>query len=328
MWVQLIKVATLSTGALIALIVGVAASAAMVSNAAELSNTPTQYELPSATPSAVVSETPANHAGASGLIKECVSKYTALRADGDRASHGDRESTTAVCKAAIEQTGLNTAEFAEKYGLITLPTVPAPSPKTEHKDAGLYDAIKRCLVDWRNYAETTSAACAQALAASGLSADAFWKKFEEWAVQQAQDTEPTPTSTPTPKATPNDLRYQLITTCIKLHNALTSTSDPARVTAAYDACNKAIAATGLTAAEFWAKFAKELAPAKPSPTATPRPVTNPAEVAQLVARCLELYKGLTTTSDPKAVSDACKAAIQASSMTSADFWAKYRPATN
>jgi hypothetical protein len=397
MWAQLIKVATLGKGALV---VGIAASAAMVSNAAELPNTPSHNELPSPTAAATASPTapasspspfatpkvseapsasPKHTETAPGLVRECVSKYTALRADGDNASHGDRESTTAVCKAAIEQSGLTTAEFAAKYGLITLPTVPVASPKTETKDVGLSDAIKQCLADWRNYAETTSAACARALAASGLSPEDFWRKFEEWAAQQPQDSEtvtdvtalvkdcfakytakdpttleackkamaasglsgddfwnkfgrPTPPSATPPSATPksstSDATYQLIATCIKLHSALTSTSEPARVTAAYDACNKAIAATGLTATEFWAKFAKELASVKPSPTATPKPVTNTAEVSLLIARCLELYKGLTTTSDTKAVSDACKAAILASGMTSAEFAAKYLPATH
>src|SRR5256885_4436786 len=50
MWSHLIKLVSFSKGALI---VGVAASAAMVSNA-EFSNSPSHNELPSATPSAIV----------------------------------------------------------------------------------------------------------------------------------------------------------------------------------------------------------------------------------------------------------------------------------
>jgi hypothetical protein len=410
MWGHLIRIATMGKGALV---VGVAASAAMVSNAAEFSNTPSHHELPSATPSAIVSIAPAaptaktgvaetkpsekpklstnaeqqpkaNESGKpelSGVIKECFTKYAALRAAGDSASNGDRESTSAVCKTAIEQSGLSTSDFAAKYGFDKLPLPATTTPKTEPKTAtGLDGAIKQCLADWRSYAETTSASCAQALAASGLSAEDFWKKFEAWAVQQPDEAtttdvdalvkdcfakyaakDPTtldackkamaasglngddfwntygrptvPTTAPTtaPKSTTSDATYQLLVTCFKLHSALTSTSEPARVTAAYDACNKAIVATGLTTADFWAKYAKELAPAKtptPAPTATPKPVTNATEVSQLIAKCLDLYKSLSSTSDTKAVSDACKAAIIASGMTSADFWTKYHPGTN
>jgi hypothetical protein len=53
MWAQLFKVASMTKGALV---VGVAASAAVVSSAAEFSNTPSHNEVPSATPAAKVSE--------------------------------------------------------------------------------------------------------------------------------------------------------------------------------------------------------------------------------------------------------------------------------
>src|SRR4029077_18973463 len=148
MWSHLIKLVSLGKGALI---VGVAASAAMVSNA-EFSNAPSHNEEPSATPSAIVSDaptaTPAVESSTkpsekpvsttttteppkasesatpdlAGLAKECVTKYTALRAAGDTASPGDRESTSAVCKAAIEQSGLTSSEFAAKFGLTTTTT--------------------------------------------------------------------------------------------------------------------------------------------------------------------------------------------------------------
>jgi hypothetical protein len=56
-------------------------------------------------------------------------------------------------------------------------------------------------------------------------------------------------------------------------------------------------------------------------------VTSIAELAQLVAKCLDLYKAITSTGDTRAVSEACGAAIRASGMSSADFWAKFHPAT-
>jgi hypothetical protein len=472
MWSHLIKLVSLSKGALV---VGVAASAALVSNA-EFSNTPSHQELPSATPSAIVAqpsasskpnlsvtapkstEKPATPTASqqtstteiSVLIQDCLTKYGAIRAAGDNAPQADREATSAACKAAILASGMTSSEFALKFGLVTGPVAPTSTPKTEPKTAGLETAIQQCLTDWRNFNENNSAACAQALAASGLPADEFWKKFQDWADQQpaagdntttdvtalvkdcfdkytAHDPgvmdackramsasgltgddfwnkygRPTPPSTvnkPTasPKSTTNDETYALLSTCFKLHSALTSTTEPAQVNVIYDACNKAIAATGMTPTEFWTKFSKELAPAKPStttapkpattaetegliyacrkvqgaltsttpteqvnyasamcakaiaasglsatdfwarwpvikpitePTATPKPVTNTAEVAQLIAKCLDLYKDLSSTNDTKAVSDACKAAIQASGMSSSDFWTKYHPTTN
>jgi hypothetical protein len=403
MWGHLIKLLSLGKGALV---IGVAASAAMVSNA-EITNTPShQNNEPS--PSAIVSapptttrpanspsplaspkhsevpavqlpasSSPASPSTASGLVKECLAKLEALRAAGDSASNGERESAAAVCKVAVEQSGLTTKELAAKLGLTTSPT---SSPKTEHNTASLEAAIHQCLKDWRNYAETSSAACAQALAASGLSTEDFWKKFEAWAVEQPYDTDTTtdvdalvkecfakytakdpttletckkamavsglsgdafwdkygrptpPSSTPKPSTSPKSSwsqeTYQLVALCFRLHSAITSTSEKATIDAAYDACNKAIAATGMSATEFWTKFAKELASTKPSATPSPKPVTNPAEVEQLIAKCLDLYKQMTTTGDTKSVSDACKAAIIASGMSSADFWNKYHPTTS
>ena len=393
MWGHLIKLLSLGKGALV---IGVAASAAVVSNA-EVANTH-QYNEPTPVVSAAPassrpanspsplaspkhsevpavqqpsSTTPSQPSTASGLIKECLEKYAALRAAGDSASNGDRESTAAVCKKAIEQSGLSTKDFAAKYGFDKLPTATPKTPKTEDNSSSLEAAIKQCLKDWRNYAETSSAACAHALAASGLSPEDFWKKFEAWAVEQPYDTDsttdvealvkecfakyaakdpttletckkamaasglsgdafwdkygrPTPPSS-SPKPSTNTETYQLLALCFKLHSAITPTSEKATIDAAYAACNKAIAATGMTVNEFWTKFAKELAPTKPSATPSPKPVTNPAELEQLIAKCLELYKNLSSTNDTKAVSDACKAAIIASGMSSSDFWAKYHP---
>jgi len=400
MWGHLIKLLSLGKGALV---IGVAASAAMVSTA-EISNTPSHHNeepsatpivavIPSATPRVESSNKPTEKAKASeqpkstepgkpdvsGVVRECLEKYAALRAAGDSASNGDRESTAAVCKAAIEQSGLSTKDFAAKYGFDKLPYPTTTAPKTQPSTAGLEAAIQQCLKDWRSYAETSSAACAQALAVSGLSSEDFWKKFEAWAVEQpygdtttnvdalvkecfakytAKDPttletckkamaasglsgdafwdkygRPTPPSaTPKPSTSPksstSEETYKLMALCFKLHSALTSTSEKSTVDAAYDACNKAIAASGMSTADFWAKFAKELAPTKPSATPSPKPVTNAAEVEQLIAKCLELYKGLSVTNDTKAVSDACKAAIIASGMSSADFWAKYHPGSN
>jgi hypothetical protein len=359
MWSHLIKLVSLSKGALI---VGVAASAAMVSNA-EFSTAPSHNELPSATPSAIVSTAPTTASVVEpsvkpterpaktdpkpepksesktqdsatpsttleGLIKECVTKYTALRAAGDTASQGDRESTTAVCKAAIEQTGLTSAAFAAKYGLTTTTATSHPTtPTTTNGDLSpeALAMAKECVTKYTLHSADASATCIKAIQLSGLTSSAFAARFLNF-----RTTEPTPapkvTPLPSPTVKPVTAETEgLIYSCRLLQGALVSTSPAEQVNAASAACAKAIAASGLTSTAFWTKWA----PIKPTtaPSATPAPVSA-AELAQLVTKCLDLYKAMATTGDTHAASEACGAAIRASGMTSSDFWAKYHPATN
>jgi len=354
MWSHLIKLASLSKGALI---VGVAASAAMVSTA-EFSTAPSHNELPSATPSAIAStapttapatepvkptEQPANHepkaepkrqesaapaTTVEGLIKECVTKYTALRAAGDSASQGDRESTSSVCKAAIEQTGLTSAAFAAKYGLLTTTATEHPTtPTTTNGDLSpeALAMAKECVTKYTLHSADASATCIKAIQLSGLTSSAFAARFLNF-----RTTEPTPapklTPVPSPTVKPVTAETEgLIYSCRLLQGALVSTSPAEQVNAASAACAKAIAASGLTSTAFWAKWA----PIKPTtaPSATPAPVSA-AELAQLVTKCLDLYKAIAATGDTHAASEACRAAIVASGMTSSDFYAKYHPTTN
>jgi hypothetical protein len=127
----------------------------------------------------------------------------------------------------------------------------------------------------------------------------------------------------------NTETYALVAKCLQLYTGVTTSGDTKAVS---DACAAAIKATGLSSTDFWAKFGKELATTRPSPKAEPtaslKPVTNAAELAQLVAKCLQLYAAVSSTSDTKAVSEACGVAIRASGLTSTAFWAKYHPTTN
>lgn len=362
MWAQIFKVASMTKGALV---VGVAASAAMVSSAAEFSNTPSRNEVPSATPSAKVSETkappassrPANSpstfvvpkasevpavqlpvattpaapstttsgsgATSSLVVQACLEKAAAVREHGgDSAPTAEREDMKAACRAAIEETGLSTSEFAIKY-FGAKPGSPNASPKTEHKTAGIEAAIKECLNDWRAFAEQTSVACARALATSGLPAEEFWKKFEDWAVQQPADGQTAPST---------DVDG-LVKECFAKYQA----KDPTTM----DTCKKAMAASGLNGDAFWDKYGRPFKPStenkpttapKSEPAKTPeqgtKPVTNTGEVSQLIARCLELYAKVKTTGDTKTVSEACGAAIRASGLNVQDFWTKYHPTAN
>ena len=295
MWSLLIKVASMGKGALV---VSVAASAVMVSSA-ELSTAPSHHDTPPAvtTPEAKTPKTefavtapvskPATtepkpetdktepksdktdktektektepktehgtHDENHGVIKECVEKYLALRAQGDAASRGDRQAVEAVCKAALEQTGLTSAQFWAKFGPHSEPTTPT-TPKTDSPTTvrTLENWIKECVTKYTLKAPDAGEFCRKAIELSGLTSSEFAAKY--------------------------------------LHQTTAGTTTP--------------------------------------PVATPKPVTNTAELSQLVAKCVQLYTAVVqkTSTDTHAASEACGIAIRASGLTSTQFWAKYFPA--
>jgi len=296
MWSLLIKVASLGKGALV---VSVAASAVMVSNA-ELSTAPSHHDTPPAfaTPEAKTPKTEfavtapvskpsttepktdktdktertepkpdktektepkteqGTHDEIHGVVKECIEKYLALRAQGDAASRGDRQSVEAVCKAALEQTGLTSAQFWAKFGPHTDPhagsTTPT-APKTE--------------------SPTTS------------------RTLENW-----------------------------IKECVTKYTL--------KAPDASEFCRKAIELSGLTSSEFAAKYLHQTTTGGTTiPVTTPKPVPSTTEFSQLVAKCVQLYTAVVqkTSTDTHAASEACGAATRASGLTSTQFWAKYFP---
>jgi hypothetical protein len=140
------------------------------------------------------------------------------------------------------------------------------------------------------------------------------------------ETRPATTRTGAPKTTVSTETYALIAKWLQLYTAIPTTSDSR---AASDACAAAIKASGMSATEFWAKFGKDSrARQSPRPPRRRSPWRAPPRSRRLVAKCLDLYKTITSTGDTHAVSEACGAAIRASGMTSADFRAKFHPATN
>ena len=337
MWSHLIKLVSLSKGALV---VGVAASAAMVSNA-EFSNAPLHQEQPSATASASATvtaktitsvtapkgtekpatqnptttppsappktesaktESPTTQSQQGDIpqleaqVKECVAEFVAGTADASD-----------TCRNAIAASGLTPQEFWTKFG------PHAGTAKGELSSEALAMA-RECVTKYNAKATDASATCKRAIELSGLTSAEFAAKFL-----------PRPTPTTAPKTTVNTETSALVARCLQLYAGATTSDDPK---AASDACAAAINATGLTSTAFWAKYGKELATTKPALTASPKPVTNTAELSQLVGKCLQLYAAVSTTNDTKAVSEACGAAIKASGMSSADFWAKFHPTTN
>ena len=348
MWAHLIKLVSLGKGALV---VGVAASAAMVSNA-EFSNAPSHQEQPSATASAAASasaktnvsvtapkatEKPATqntttttttpsaspktdekHGEIPQVVKDCVDRYLAIRAQGDNAADANRQAIAEVCTPALAATGLTSAEFAAKFGLDAKSGTSEPNTTRGELSPEALAMARECVTKYNAKSTDASATCKRAIELSGLTSADFAAKFF-----------PRPAATPIQKSTVNTETYALVARCLQLYAGATTSGDPKAVS---DACAAAIKASGLTSTDFWAKYGKELATTKPStkaaPTASPKPVTNTAELSQLVAKCLQLYAAVSSTSDTKAVSEACGAAIRASGMTSAEFWAKFHPTTN
>ena len=338
MWSLILRFATITKGALV---VGVAASAAMVSSA-DVSNA-THHETPSATASATTrptstpssvtlpkpTEIPAVHSPSTtapattspapaktddhltGLMKECREKYLALRAEGDAASHGDRESTTQVCKRALEESGLTREEFYKALGLDKV----EPSKTEKHETTTrpeLTDELKRliseCIAAYQAHRSDASDACRKAIAASGLTSAEFWAKF-------GPKTEPTtkPSHTPVDASTVE----ALVKDCFAKYTA----KDPDTS----NACHKAIEASGLTTDQFFAKFGKPTPPAKtsPSPSVSPQPATT---TVGPITICLQLTAQLSSTSSQErinAASEACAKAMAFTGLSAQDFWAKF-----
>ena len=185
--------------------------------------------------------------------------------------------------------------------------------------------VKDCFEKYTARDPGAGDACKRAIAASGLSTNDFFAKY---GTPVPPATEPKPTTTA--KSTTSAVTYALIAKCLQLSTSTQATNDSRT---ASDACAAAIKASGLSATEFWGKFGKQsTSTTKPSttpvPATTPKPVTNTAELALLVTKCLDLYKAAPTTGDTHALSEACGAAVRASGLSSADFWAKFHPATN
>jgi hypothetical protein len=313
MWSHLIKLISLSKGALV---VGVAASAAMVSNA-EFSNAPSHHEMPSATPSALVAPatpkptdkpstantTPAaspkteeKHGEVPQVVKDCIAKYLAVREQGDGAAAADRKAVEEVCKAALTATGLSSADFWAKFGFDKHKT----SDKTEPKTTDLEAQIKECVRQYLAGTADASDACHHAIAASGLTPQEFWTKFGPHA-EKAR----------------GELSADALAMARECVTKYSAKSADASMT-----CKRAIELSGLTSAEFAAKFFPRTTEPKPAGTEAPTTGAN-TEIYALVRRCLELYAVAATSGDTRAVSDACAAAIRASGLSATDFWAKF-----
>ena len=161
-----------------------------------------------------------------------------------------------------------------------------PQPKTRTEDSeksapSSFEALlKECVARYSRRAEDTKEACDGAMAASGLGADAFWAKYRSLMVA------PKKPETTTAKAEPKTTTSfeALLGECVARYQRAADNTK--------EACERAIAASGLTTEAFAAKYRSLLVPSttKPRTTETQKPAsTDPA-----VKECLAKYETLKT----------------------------------
>ena len=181
------------------------------------------------------------------------------------------------------------------------PTPPARESASPQTTTTSFDALlSECVSRYKRGATETKEACERAIVASGLTTEAFFAKYRSLLVPQSSKTEkPAPTSTPRttkttpPTVAPTTVSFEaLLSECVaRYRRGATNTKE---------ACERAIAASGLTTEAFFAKYRSLLVPATktetPKPTATPKPTTAPKLDTSdpKVRECLAKYETLKT----------------------------------
>src|SRR5439155_946615 len=165
------------------------------------------------------------------------------------------------------------------------------------------------------------------------SSETFWAKIAlslkaQLVVAKGEKNAPKTDGTRTPKPE-NTTRTSgelvgLVTACVASHERA---SEP---------CAKALELSGLSADEFWAKFApKPATTPKPEPTTRPTPTAKPttqqtvteAQLLVMVKDCFAKYVAATTAKGDESLGhaayEACTSAIAASGLSNEAFWAKF-----
>jgi hypothetical protein len=176
-------------------------------------------------------------------------------------------------------------------------TTPPARETARPQTTASFDALlSECVSRYKRGATNTKEACDMAIAASGLSADAFAAKYRSLLVPPTSKSEkPAPTATPkTTKTTaPTTVSFEaLLSECVaRYKRGATNTKE---------GCDRAIAASGLSTEAFAAKYRSLLVPpAKtetPKPTTTPQPTTAPKlnTADPKVRECIAKYEALKT----------------------------------
>lgn len=159
--------------------------------------------------------------------------------------------------------------------------------------------LNECVARYARGATNTKEACEKAITASGLTADEFAATYRSLLVPPPAKTEK-PTSAPPAQKTSTTVSFDaLLSECVaRYKRAATNTKE---------ACDRAIAASGLTSEAFVAKYRSLLVPRAKTesakPTTTPKPTTAPKlnTADPNVRECLAKYEVLKTlkTGDPQ-----------------------------
>jgi hypothetical protein len=177
-------------------------------------------------------------------------------------------------------------------------TTTPPARETARPETTVsFDALlSECVARYKRGATNTKEACDKAIGASGLSADAFAAKYRSLLVPPAAKTEK-PASTATPKTTkttaPTTASFEaLLSECVaRYKRGATNTKE---------ACDRAIAASGLSTEAFVAKYRSLLVPPAKTETAKPTTTPKPATAPKLdtsdpkVRECFASYEALKT----------------------------------
>jgi hypothetical protein len=271
-----------------------------------------------------------------------------------KACLGTKDPQSLECHTAQDLSGVSNEEFWAKLAFSLSeqvarqsPSQPAATPQPEPTKkpettepthplvtGDLLYVVAACV----DSHERSSAACQKALEMSGLSADEFYAKV---AARFGKTTEPTtkptePTANRAEKTSTEGLTA-LIKDCLTKYENAKSTSDGSA--AASEACKRAIAASGLSANDFWARFGPKTTKTEPThrPEPTSQPTTKPApsspsgvqtvsdeQLAAMVKDCFAKYLSAKETHEGgTAAYQACTTAITASGLSGDAFWKKF-----
>ena len=197
--------------------------------------------------------------------------------------------------------------------VVTNSTTTATTATTTHGE--LEALVKACLES----KDAESAACADALSASGLTTGEFWSKLalslNEQLVKHNAET-PKPETHETKTTVPTRELLGLVTACVESNERASA------------ACQKALELSGVTADEFWARVGAMFHKKSDEPKTEPTTKPNTESLTALVKDCLAKYEAAkNSTTGAEDASRACRAAIEASGLSSNDFWARFGPKT-
>jgi hypothetical protein len=250
---------------------------------------------------------------------------------------------SAECAQAIDKSGTDAPAFWAAVAMslqeqlkrataehVTGTPKPEPTAKPESDAHPITSELLGLVAACVESHERSSDACTKAVEASGLSADEFYAKV---AARFGKPTEPT--------TTPNDAGHEglsiLVRDCLVTYETARKTN--ATGEAAGETCRKAIAASGLSARDFWVRFGPKTTRTEPThkPASTTKPTAKPEatsptgvqtvsdeQLAAMVKDCFAKYLVAKETKEGgTAAYEACTKAITASGLGGDAFWKKF-----